>query len=539
MLDLSRIPEAVRSEGGVTRRLFLTYGSALAALPTLALRSQPADTKPKFAADPFSLGVASGDPDSTSVVLWTRLAPKPLDGDGGMRPVPVAVGWEIATDETMKQVVAKGTATATPQLGHSVHVEVAGLKPDRWYWYRFTCGDASSPIGRTRTLPTPNAAPAQLKFAFASCQHYEHGWYTAYSQMAQDDLDLVFHLGDYIYEYPNRETAKVVRKHTGPKDGKIKTLDDYRGRYALYRADPLLHGMHARCPWFVTWDDHEFDNNYANDIQEEQPKGKAKAEPVDFLVQRAAAYQAYYEFMPLRRRSLPHGPDMQLYRKASFGQLAEFFILDTRQYRTDQPNGDGLKPLNKEALKKTNTILGRKQRGWLDAGLITSTATWNVLAQQVMMAMVGFPLGDEPRYAMDQWPGYAHERMDLVRFLADRRIPNPVVLTGDIHTNWVNDLRVDDRQPDTPVVATEFVCTSITSGGASSWVTEAARETIPTKNPGVRFVNGERGYVRCTVTPHHWTSDYVVVEDVTKPNSKVLTRSSFVVEAGKPGAKKA
>jgi alkaline phosphatase D len=277
-----------------------------------------------------------------------------------MKPEPVAVGWEIAEDEGLKKVVASGTATATPQLGHTVHVEAAGLKPDRWYWYRFTCGDASSPVGRTRTLPLPDAAPAQLKFAFASCQHYEHGLYTAYSQMAEDDLDLVFHLGDYIYENPNRETAKVVRKHTGPKDGKLKTLNDYRGRYALYRADRFLQGMHARCPWFVTWDDHEFDNNYANDIQEEQPKGQPKADPVDFLVQRAAAYQAYYEFMPLRRRSLPHGPDLQLYRTASFGRLAEFFILDTRQYRTDQPNGDGLKPLNEDALKKTNTILGRK-----------------------------------------------------------------------------------------------------------------------------------------------------------------------------------
>jgi alkaline phosphatase D len=360
MLDLSRIAEAVRFEGGVSRRLFLAYGSALAALPTLALRTPAASRAPKFTADPFSLGVASGDPDSTSVVLWTKLAPQPLEGDGGMKPEPVAVGWEIAEDEGLKKVVASGTATATPQLGHTVHVEAAGLKPDRWYWYRFTCGDASSPVGRTRTLPLPDAAPAQLKFAFASCQHYEHGLYTAYSQMAEDDLDLVFHLGDYIYENPNRETAKVVRKHTGPKDGKLKTLNDYRGRYALYRADRFLQGMHARCPWFVTWDDHEFDNNYANDIQEEQPKGQPKADPVDFLVQRAAAYQAYYEFMPLRRRSLPHGPDLQLYRTASFGRLAEFFILDTRQYRTDQPNGDGLKPLNEDALKKTNTILGRK-----------------------------------------------------------------------------------------------------------------------------------------------------------------------------------
>jgi len=538
MLDLSRLREAVRYEGGISRRLFLAFGSALTALPLLSTRASAADKKVRFDADPFALGVASGDPDANSVVLWTKLAPKPLEADGGMKPEAVNVIWEVAEDDAMKQVIASGTAIATPQLGHTVHVEVPALKSDRWYWYRFRVGDAISPIGRTRTLPAAGSTPDKLKFAFASCQHYEQGLYTAYAQMAKDAPDLVFHLGDYIYEYPNDPAQKTVRKHTGPKNRKIKTLGEYRERHAQYRSDPLLHRMHALCPWFVTWDDHEFDNNYANDIQEEV-KGKPKADPVEFLVQRAAAYQAYYEFMPLRQRSLPQGPNMQLYRKASFGRLAEFFILDTRQYRTDQPNQDGLKPLNEAALDPKNTILGKRQRGWLDAGLIRSTATWNVLAQQVMMAMVGFPLGKEPKYAMDQWPGYAHERMDLMQFLADRKVPNPVVLTGDIHTNWANDLRVDDRKADSPVVAAEFVCTSISSGGNTSWVTPLTMKAVQAANAGVRFVNGERGYVRCTVTPTLWTSDYVVCEDVQKPEGKVTTRGSFVVEAGKPGIQKA
>ncbi len=538
MFDLTRIPEAVRAEGGVSRRLFLAYGAALAALPQLATQSVARERKTSFVADPFTLGVASGDPDATSVVLWTRLAPKPLDPDGGLKPEAIAVAWEIAEDDGMKNVVASGSAIATPQLGHAVHVEPRGLKPNRWYWYRFRSGDATSPIGRTRTLPTADADPEKLSFAFASCQHFEHGLFTAYERMAKDELDLVIHLGDYIYEYPHRESTKLVRKHTGPTDGKIKTLADYRGRHAQYRSDPALHGMHARCPWLVTWDDHEFDNNYANDIQEEQ-RGKAKpADPVDFLVQRAAAYQAYFEMMPLRKRSLPTGPDMQLYRKASFGRLAEFFVLDTRQYRTDQPNGDGLKPLNDEALKATNTILGQRQRRWLDAGLITSTATWNVLAQQVMMAMVELRFGERSGYAMDQWPGYAHERMDLMRFIADRRVPNPVVLTGDIHSNWVNELRVDDRKSDTPVVATEFVGTSISTGGNGAKVV-AGLDRLTAANPGVKFHNRERGYVRCTVTPNAWTSDYVAVEDVLKPGGATETRATFVVEAGTPGAKKA
>ncbi|MBX9627898.1 MAG: alkaline phosphatase D family protein [Gemmataceae bacterium] len=531
---------AARSEGGVSRRLFLAAGAALAGLPRLAVTAAAADRKVSFPADPFTLGVASGDPDATSVVLWTRLAPKPLDPDGGLKPEVIPVAWEVADDEGMTKVVASGTAAATPQLGHSVHAEAKGLAPDRWYFYRFRAGDAVSPVGRTRTLPAADASPDKLRFAFASCQHYEHGLFTAYEHMAKDDLDLVVHLGDYIYEYPHRENAKqkLVRKHAGPTDGKIKTLDDYRNRHAQYRADPLLHRMHARCPWLVTWDDHEFDNNYANDVQEEQPKGKPQADPVAFLEQRAAAYQAYYEFMPLRPRSLPRGPDLRLYRKASFGRLAELLVLDTRQYRTDQPNGDRLSPLDPDALNPKNTLLGRDQRGWLEASLLTSPATWNVLAQQVMMAMVEVNYGGRSGYSMDQWPGYAHERMALAEFLRTRRVPNPVVLTGDIHSNWVNDLRVDDRKAEAPVVATEFVGTSISTGGNGAKEPKGV-DALLAANPAVKFHNRERGYVRCSVTPTSWTTDYVVVEDVTAPGAAALTRASFAVEAGKPGAVRA
>lgn len=536
MLELSSIREAIRYEGGLSRRLFLAHSTALAALPFLADHAEAADRKVSFAADPFSLGVASGDPDATGVVLWTRLAPKPLDPDGGMRPEVVAVAWEVAEDEAMKKVIAGGSTVATPQLGHTVHVEVQGLKPDRWYWYRFRAGDAVSPIGRTRTLPAVDANPERLRLAFASCQHFETGLYTAYEQMARDDLDLVFHLGDYIYEYPGAE--KRVRKHTGPAKTKIQTLADYRERHTQYRADPLLHRMHARCPWFVTWDDHEVDNNYANGIQEAPPKGAKPTDPAAFLERRAAAYQAYYEMMPLHRRCLPKGPNMTLYRKAAFGRLAEFFVLDTRQYRTDQPNGDGIKPLNAEALNPANSLLGKTQRGWLQAGLIASRGAWNVLAQQVMMALVEYNTPGRVGYSMDQWPGAAHERIALMRFLADRKVPNPVVLTGDIHSNWVNDLRIDDRKPEGSVVATEFVGTSLTSGGNGPKEVTGL-DKLQAANPGVRFHNRERGYVRCIVTPGSWRSDYVVVEDVTKPAGAVRTRASFVVEAGRPGAKPA
>jgi alkaline phosphatase D len=530
MLDLSRLDEAVRSEQGLSRRLFLAMSSTLAALPLLGEQAEAADAEVSFAKNPFTLGVASGDPDSTSVVLWTKLAPDPLDPFGGMKTQNYAVKWEVAEDDAFKKVVAKGTAVATPQLGHTVHVEVPGLKPDRWYWYRFMAGDATSPVGKTRTFPTADTLSEKLRFAVASCQHYEQGFYTAYSQMAQDDLDLVFHLGDYIYEYPHNPKRKTVRTHTGPKTTKIQTLADYRERHMQYRSDPLLHGMHAQCPWIVTWDDHEFDNNYAGAISEKNDDPETAVDPVKFLEQRAAAYQAYYEMMPLRKRCFPQGPDMLLYRKASFGRLAEFFVLDTRQYRTDQPNKDGLKPLNEAALNPANSLLGAKQRRWLDAGLISSQSVWNVLAQQVMMAMVELKFGKLSGFSMDQWPGAAYERMQLMKFIADRKVPNPVVLTGDIHSNWANELRIDDRQHDTAPVATEFVATSISSGGNGLKVVPGL-EAFMEMNPCVKYHNQERGYIRCTVTPKTWTADYVSPEDVLKEGAKVNTRASFVVEA--------
>lgn len=529
MLDLHQLDTAIRQERGVSRRLFLAYGAALSSIPLLGTRTSAADRTVRFQNDPFSLGVASGDPDANSVVLWTRLAPQPLEPTGGLPPEAVHVGWEIADDEGFQKIVAQGTAVATPELGHSVHVEAQGLRPDRWYFYRFHAGDARSPVGRTRTLPAADAQPDQLKFAFASCQHYEHGLFTAYQQMAQDDLDLVFHLGDYIYEYAGKD--KLVRKHVG---NEIESLSDYRVRHALYRSDPLLHTMHARCPWFVTWDDHEFDNNCAGDISEQK-----NVSPAEFLKRRANAYQAYYEAMPLRATSLPQGPDMQLYRKASFGQLAELLVLDTRQYRSDQPNDDKASDLNEAALNPAASLLGSTQRNWLQESLLASQGTWNILAQQVMMGLVNRAKPDAPaKYSMDQWPGYAHERIDLVRFMAERKISNPVVLTGDIHSNWANDLRVDDRQPEQPVVATEFVTTSISSGGNGNPHPKYIDELYGS-NPCVKFHNTERGYVRCRVTPQAWVTDYIGVEDVTVPNGKIVTRASFVVEAGQPGTKPA
>ncbi len=546
MSRLSRIHDDARREGTISRRTLLGWSAALAALPLLNGRTEAAVRRHfRFAGDPFTLGVASGDPTSSGVVLWTKLAPQPLEIGGGMpQDAAVEVTWEVATDDAMRTVVRRGSSIATPQLGHSVHVEAEGLDPDRWYWYRFRAGDAESKIGRARTLPLAASNPDQLRFAFASCSHYEQGYFTAYGHMAREEVDFIFHLGDYIYEGSGERTVREpragqearpdtrVRKHLGRE---IMTLDDYRIRHAQYKTDPNLQAAHAHCPWFVTWDDHEVENNYANAVAEEVRAGETKLSPAEFLLRRADAYQAYYEMMPLRPSSLPHGPKMQLYRGASYGRLAELLVLDTRQYRTDQPNDDKLAPLNEAATDPKNTLLGAEQKGWLESKLISSPGTWNVLAQQVMMGMVDVrPAEPGEQYSMDQWPGSAAERLALGHFLKTRHVLNPIVLTGDIHSNWVNDLRVDDRKSDTPVVATEFVVTSITSGG-NGGDQPVSRAALQAANPGVRYYNAQRGYVRCTVTPKTWQSDYMVVDKVSEADAPIHKTASFVVEAGRPG----
>ena len=467
------------------RRAFLLGGLALVGAGALT-RVQ---ARPRWnAASPFSLGVASGDPTHDGVVLWTRLAPDPLSG-GGMSPEPVEVRWEVATDEAMRQIVKRGRATATAGWAHSVHVEVDGLKAGRPYWYRFHSGEATSPIGRTRTLPNPGDEVDRLRFAFASCQNYENGFFTAYRHMAAEDLDLVFHLGDYIYEGPGRDGQ--VRKHQGPE---IMTLQDYRNRYAQYKLDPDLQAAHAAFPFIVTPDDHEVDNNYADATSEHDDPRDA------FLLRRAGAYQAYYEHMPLRRRSVPAGPAIQLYRQFSYGRLASFFVLDTRQHRTDQPCGDGSKAPCPGVADPQATMLGNAQERWLFDAVGRSRGQWNVLPQQVMIAKVDQMPGPEERYSMDQWSGYDAARTRLLEFFAARKPSNPVVLTGDIHSNWVNDLKVDFRNADAPAVATEFVGTSITSGGDGVDQTPRMKDVLA-ENPFVRFQSSQRGYVSCAVTP--------------------------------------
>ena len=477
----------------------------------------------KLSGYPFTLGIASGDPAPESVVLWTRLAPRPLEPGGGMPAEPVEVSWQIAEDEALTRVVGSGTVVANAAWAHSVHVEAGGLKPDRWYWYQFKAAGETSPKGRTRTMPAAGVLPERLRFAFSSCQHYETGLYTAYEHMAREDLDLIVHLGDYIYEGAAADNR--VRRHNSPE---IVALDDYRARYALYKLDPALQAAHAMAPWIVTWDDHEVANNYAAHI----PQHPDRTTTAEFLRRRAAAYQAYYEAMPLRRSALPSGPDMLLYRRLNYGRLASFNVLDTRQYRTDQPLGDGAKTPTDALLSPDITIMGAKQRTWLFDGLEKSAATWNILAQQVMMARADVKAGPEIAHSMDQWPGYEYERRRVLKHFHEKKIKNPVVLTGDIHSNWANELIADFDRLDSQRVGVEFVGTSISSSGDGR---DAPRTpSILQENPFIKFNNTERGFVQCEITPQQWRTDYKTVPYVSRPGAPLNTRARFVVENGRP-----
>ncbi|MBI0579905.1 alkaline phosphatase [Neobacillus cucumis] len=509
---------------GATKIAGLSLGLALAQ----SVGGLNVEAAPMFSDYPFTLGVASGDPLSDGVVLWTRLAPDPLNG-GGMPDTDFEVKWEMAQDEHFRHIVQKGTEIASPQLGHTVHVEVSGLKANHLYYYRFKSGNEISPVGRTKTLPKAGSNVSNLKFAFVSCQQYEHGYYTAYQHLAKEDLDVVFHLGDYIYEYGANEYVAAngnVRTHIGQE---IITLQDYRNRYAQYRSDANLKAAHAAFPWIVTWDDHEVENNYANVIPE---KGQSVEE---FIKRRAAAYQAYYENMPLRKSTMLGG-NMQLFRSFQYGNLANFFVLDTRQYRDDQANGDKSSPQTAESLDPNRTLMGTEQENWLLDNLEQSKTIWNVLAQQIFFAQRNYGTAASPKFSMDAWDGYPAARQHLLDFAKTRNIDNLIILSGDVHANWASNLLTNFDDPNAKIIGAEFVGTSITSGGDGS-DKRADTDKILGLNPHIKFFNDFRGYVRCKVTPEKWQADYRVVPYVSSQGADITTRASFVFEKDQNGLK--
>ncbi|MEU4156303.1 alkaline phosphatase D family protein [Actinoplanes sp. NPDC026670] len=512
----------------ISRRTLLTTAAGAATVIPLAGAVTP--YRGPLRTDPFTLGVASGDPSPDGFVLWTRLAPTPLaeDGLGGMPYRTVPVTWELAADERFRKIVRRGVAHARPDRAHSVHVELDGLTPGREFFYRFRAERFVSPVGRTRTAPARWAREASLAMAFVSCSQFEHGYFTAYRRLAEDAPDLILHLGDYQYEYAP-DTYNIPggnpRDHEGPE---TVTLANYRQRHAQYKTDLDLQAAHAAAPWAVVWDDHETENNWADEVPE-QP------DP-NFLTRRASAFQAYYENMPLRRTSVPKGIDMQLYRRLHWGRLATFHMLDTRQYRDDQGCGDGYKDCP-AASDPARSITGAEQERWLLDGFHRSTARWDVLGQQVFFGQRDNNSGPQKVLSMDSWDGYQGSRDRITRGWVDAGVRNPVVLTGDVHAHWADELKLDWNDPTSRSVGTELVCSSITSGGNGADV-PGGNHSWAAWNPHLRFYNNQRGYVRTRITPESLTADFVVLPYVTTPGAPAHTRATFVIEDRVPALHK-
>ena len=499
-------------------------------------------SQPRFSSNPFTLGVASGSPTQDSVVLWTRLHLQGLFGSPLGRE-PVTVRWEIADDDKFTRIVQNGQAIASIELAHSVHAEVAGLQADRWYFYRFMAGDAISPVGRTRTLPAPDALVAKLRLAYASCQRWEHGYFSAYRHMAQEQLDLVLFLGDYIYEYAG--AANTVRNVTG---GWVQSLDDYRQRYALHKSDSDLQAMHAACPWLMTWDDHEVHNDYAG-----QTAGySSNAEPgTDFAARRASAYQAWYEHMPVRASTLVQGmaglaagAEIRVFQKMPYGRLANLHLLDPRQYKDPivctQGGRLGSSTFDPRSCATWSdpkrSMLGNAQEAWLKAELGKPDTRWQVLGQGSLLGPRNFKTSPEKMLWNDGWDGYPAARQRLVDGLHKNSQTNPaataVVLGGDVHENWVGQVKADYSDSKSANVGVEFCGTSITSrsgnssrGVVDSWLAE---------NPHFSFAETRaKGYGVCEFTPTELTTTLRVVDDVTRKDSAITTLASFNVKAGR------
>ena len=489
----------------------------LALAPAFLRHAQAADV-PRFA-----LGIASGQPHAGGMVLRTRLS-------GDKLPAQVDVVWELAHDEGFTRIAARGRESAVVADAHSVHAEPAGLDPARWYWYRFRALGAQSAVGRTRTAPAPDAEAA-LNFVIASCQRWDVGHYAAWHHAADEEVDVVMFVGDYIYEYPSLPLA--LRLHDGPQ---VRTLDQYRARYAQYKSDPALQAAHAACPWFLVWDDHEVENDYAS--------WQGEFLQTDFVAQRAAAYQAYWEHMPLPKASRPTDGRMRMHGRLDWGDLARIHLLDDRQMRDAQvcpkPGRGGSNTVRvadcKALLDPRRTLLGAEQERWLAEGW-TTDRPWNLLAQQTLMARFSWedpapstqPTG---KYWTDGWDGYPAARQRLLQAMVERKAPGVVVLGGDVHSNYAADLKLDFDDPKSATVASEFCGTSITSLGLSQATVDAARGF----NPHVHYARSDqRGYVRFSLDRQRLQAELRVLADARDAKSTIATAARFAVAAAQPG----
>lgn len=529
---LSRTPPRLNVDNFVTvnrRHVLRSLGASALLTAGGGLFTQRAWSQPALGGNPFTLGVASGDPAPDGFVIWTKLAPKPLEPGGGMPHKPVEVEWLVASDEGMKQIVQKGKAVAHPELGHAVHVEVAGLEPARDYFYRFVAGGEVSRTGRSRTFPRAGAALAQVRFAVAGCQRYEAGYFTAYRHIAEERFDFVFHYGDYIYEYPSlrvgQKSAWPVIRAMPEESGECFTLDDYRRRYAAYQLNAELQDAHASAPFIMSFDDHEVVNDWAGEATvKQQPREQ-------FLLRRAAGFQAWYEHLPLRRAQMPKGPDVQAYRRLAVGDLLTVNVLDTRQYRTGTTCGARVMADCAEALEPNRTMLGEAQERWLYDSF-GKPLRWTLLAQQIPILRQDRNV--DPAIfgpSMDKWDGTVAARDRLFAAVAQAKLRNLISVAGDIHVNCAGELKKNFDDEKSATLGVDFTTTSISSLG-DGFDLNTRYKTLMQQDPHIKFYNGQRGYVRHVVTPQHWEADYQVLDKVSTPGGVMSTRKSFVVDSG-------
>jgi alkaline phosphatase D len=438
---------------------------------------------------PFYHGVASGDPLPDAVIIWTRIT---LPDE-----TPVSVNWRMALDTSFISVVASGSTAVGPATDWTVQVDVIGLDADTWYYYEFEHNGQRSIMGRTHTAPVGGVE--QLRFGVVSCSNYEHGLFNAYRSLAQrNDIDAVLHLGDYIYEYEVGGYSINMAGRTNEPPNEIITLEDYRTRYSHYRLDADLREIHRQYPFIVIWDDHES----ANDSWYGGAENHTPASEGPWADRKAAAIRANEEWMPMRK---PDPDDTErIYREFSFGDMADIMMLDTRLYARDlQGSGTG----------QNRNLLGQPQRQWLYSNLSTSAAKWKLIGQQVMVAplvILGIPVNT------DQWDGYPGERDSLLNHLLNNQIDNAVVLTGDIHTSWGNDLRLGAGTftAGTPV-AVEFVVTSVTSPG---FPFNVGSGIIQSSNQHVKYLDLTRhGYLILDLTDNAAQSDWYYISTKTDP----------------------
>ena len=511
----------------ISRRAVLGGTAAAAAAVTLAPATS-AWARPVRLDYPFTLGVASGDPEPGSVVLWTRLAPEPFASSHGMRGVDeVQVRWQVATDEAMTQVVRSGEVTTYAAWAHSVHVDASGLLPGGEYWYRFEAAGHVSPVGRTRTAPAPGAAVAGLSFASVSCQAYDNGFFTSYPHIVEDDPDFVLHLGDYVYEYGVGPTAGYRQTPVpGIVQKRPDTLAQWRATHALYKLDPSLQEAHRLLPFVLTWDDHEYMNDYAGTAAPAKDGGDLPA--------RARAYQAYWEHQPLREAVRMKSGEYRVYRRLAFGSLLQLDMLDGRQYRSIPPCGWGEAQACEAAYDPAITMLGSAQEQWLYAGLSSSTR-WNAFGNNVMVARLDHDGAAGDLLWNDAWDGFPAARNRLLDQVVARDVRNAVFVTGDWHSTFVNDVKQDFDRPDSPVVASEFVGTSVTTNG-DGIVYGPYYGPMVQFNPHIKYFDGDRrGYQRHTLTADAWRTDLVMVDRVGTPTSPASVLGSWVVQDGVPG----